>query len=150
MPTSDPPSLRRRDLLRGAVAIATPVCCLTPIVPEHAIGYSGDNLSLNLGVVPELQKPGTARAVVDVPRNVNIIVVHVREQTFVALDRSCTHGGAQCTYNALRQSLRCTSLNHAEYDLEGNLLHGRTHGNLRTYPVRRNGDVLEIALAVKS
>ena len=35
------------------------------------------------------------------------------------MDRSCTHGGAQCTYNPKHHTLQCTSLNHAEYDLGG-------------------------------
>ena len=67
-------------------------------------------------------------------------VLHAVQQAFI------THGGAQCTYNHKRRSLQCTSLNHAEYDLRGTLLHGRTHGNLRAYEVRRDGSVLQIRL----
>jgi Rieske Fe-S protein len=62
------------------------------------------------------------------------------------MDRSCTHGGAQCTFNPKRHTLQCTSLNHAEYDLQGTLLHGRTHGNLRTYETKTSGATVEIWL----
>ena len=82
--------------------------------------------------------------------HVNIIVARVDDSSFVALDRSCTHSGAQCTFNPKRRSVQCTSLNHAEYDLRGTLLHGRTHGNLRAYATRRNGSTLEIDLESKS
>jgi nitrite reductase/ring-hydroxylating ferredoxin subunit len=82
----------------------------------------------------------------DAGRKVNIIVARADARRYVALDRSCTHGGAQCTYVHRRHRLRCTSLNHAEYELDGTLLHGRTHGNLRAYPVWVDGARLRIAL----
>jgi hypothetical protein len=51
-----------------------------------------------------------------------------------------------CTYNSKRRTVQCTSLNHAEFDLQGTLLHGRTHGNLRTYTARAKGRILEIEI----
>lgn len=149
MAISDPFCLNRRDLLQGAVALAVPLCCSTPLAPERSIGYRGDTLLLNLDEMSDFPKVGEARAVVDFTRKLNLLVMHASEESFVALDRACTHGGAPCTYNHRRQSVRCTSLNHAEFDLKGTLLHGRNHGNLRTYPVRRVGNVLEVELAVK-
>jgi hypothetical protein len=41
-------------------------------------------------------------------------------------------------------------LNHAEYTLEGKLLHGRTHGNLRSYAVKERAGWLEIELEKKA
>jgi nitrite reductase/ring-hydroxylating ferredoxin subunit len=103
-----------------------------------------------LSKAPELRAPGSSCAVVDAERKLNIIVARVEKGRFVALDRSCTHGGAQCTYNHKRHTLRCTSLNHAEYDLNGTLLHGRTHGNLRAYRTHLAGTRLEILLEEKA
>ena len=77
-------------------------------------------------------------------------MAHAGKGRFAVLDRTRTHGGAMCAYNHKRQSLRCTSLNHAEYDLHGTLLHGRTHGNLREYVARVRGDRLEIEWEPKS
>ncbi|MCW5966128.1 MAG: hypothetical protein KIT83_18970 [Bryobacterales bacterium] len=150
MAESDPFFLNRRDLLQGAMAIAVPLCCSTPVAPDRSIGYRGHTLLLRLDEIPELEKVGEARAVVDNARKLNLLVLHPGEELFVVLDRACTHGGAPCTYNHRRQSVRCTSLNHAEFDMKGTLLHGRSHGNLRTYPVRRVGSVLEIDLAVNA
>jgi nitrite reductase/ring-hydroxylating ferredoxin subunit len=140
--------LNRRELIHGSMMLAgvTPLCCTTAEVPRESIGYTGSKLVIDLTKVSGLRKPGSARAVVDASRKLNIIVVHIDRQRYAALDRSCTHGGAQCTYNHKRRSLRCTSLNHAEFDLEGTLLHGRTHGNLRAYDVRLTGTRLEISL----
>lgn len=123
-----------------------PLCCVTPEAPAAGVAFDGEVLLLNLKLIPGLRSPGGACAVVDMSRKLNIIVARVEKNRFVALDRSCTHGGAQCTYNHERRSLRCTSLNHAEYDLNGTLLHGRTHGNLRAYPARLNGSMVEIRI----
>jgi hypothetical protein len=45
-----------------------------------------------------------------------------------------------------RALCRNRSLNHAEYDLRGTLLHGRTHGNLRTYKTEKAGRNLAFGL----
>lgn len=144
--------LDRRQLIQGALMLAgvPPLCCSTPEVSRESFSYQGDTLILDLNKASELRAVGSARAVVDVVRKLNIIVAHSEKRRFVALDRSCTHGGAQCAYNHKRRTLQCTSLNHAEYDLNGTLLHGRTHGNLRSYQVRLAGTRLEILLEKKA
>ena len=144
--------LDRRQLIQGALMLAgvPPLCCSAPEVSRESFSYQGDTLILDLNKASELRAVGSARAVVDVVRKLNIIVAHSEKRRFVALDRSCTHGGAQCAYNHKRRTLQCTSLNHAEYDLNGTLLHGRTHGNLRSYQARLAGTRLEILLEKKA
>jgi nitrite reductase/ring-hydroxylating ferredoxin subunit len=143
--------LHRRELIqRSFVAAVAPLCCVTPLVPESSVSFRGRTLLLDLNAEPDLLPAGSARAIVDAGRALNLIVARVDDSSFVALDRSCTHNGAQCTFNPRRRSVQCTSLNHAEYDLRGTLLHGRTHGNLRAYAARRNGSILEIDLESKS
>jgi len=127
-----------------------PLCCTSPEVPHESVSYEGATLILDLNKASDLRPVGSARAVVDASRKLNIIVAHTQKKRFVALDRSCTHGGAQCAYNHKRRSLQCTSLNHAEYDLNGTLLHGRTHGNLHSYQVRLAGTRLEISFEKKA
>lgn len=138
--------LARRDLLRGSLGLAgiAPLCCSSPELPGGSLRFEGTRLKINLRRAPELERPGMAAAVVDAGRKLNLIVVRVDKREFIALDRTCTHGGAMCTYNHPRKTLRCTSLNHAEYDLSGILLHGRSHGNLRRYETRLNDSELEV------
>jgi nitrite reductase/ring-hydroxylating ferredoxin subunit len=131
------------SILLGAVA---PLCCTTPVAPLESFRFEGATLVLDLKQIRDLRAVGSACAVVDAGRKVNIIVAREGAHRYVALDRSCTHGGAQCTYVHSRRRLRCTSLNHAEFELDGTLLHGRTHGNLRAYSVRLDGTRLRIAL----
>jgi len=131
---------------RGFLAAVLPLCCYSPLAPPGSFRVDGATLLLDLAQVSALNHPASAIALVDESRGLNLIVVRSESRRYHVLDRACTHGGASCTYQQRSRTLRCTSLNHAEYSLDGTLLHGRTHGNLRSYPVRRRGTILEIDL----
>ncbi|HVX66687.1 MAG TPA: Rieske 2Fe-2S domain-containing protein [Bryobacteraceae bacterium] len=138
----------RRRFLEGAVAATgiVPLCCMTEALPRDSVVFEATRITVDLARVPTLRRSGASFRIVNEDRKINLILIHAGRGRYVAMDRSCTHGGAQCTYNAKRRTLQCTSLNHAEYDLQGTLLHGRTHGNLRTYPAAASGQTLEIRL----
>jgi nitrite reductase/ring-hydroxylating ferredoxin subunit len=145
------PPLSRREVLRQSLGLAglPPPCCTTPELPPGDARFEGTLLVIDLGRARGLRRVGSARAIVDAARGVNILVACTDEGSYAALDRTCTHGGAMCAYNHRRRTLQCTSLNHAEFDLHGTLLHGRTHGNLRAYETRCRGSRLEIALGAE-
>jgi nitrite reductase/ring-hydroxylating ferredoxin subunit len=140
--------IERRHFLQGALAATglPPLCCTSQALPASSIAFEPGKITVELARAPELRRAGSAFNVVDEGRKINFLLLHAERGHFVALDRACTHGGAQCTYNPKRHTLQCTSLNHAEYDLRGTLLHGRTHGNLRTYPTKFSGSIVEIML----
>jgi nitrite reductase/ring-hydroxylating ferredoxin subunit len=142
------PEIQRRQFLQGALAMTAlpPLCCTTRALPPAAIAFDSETVTVDLSRVPQLRRTGAAFSIVDEGRKLNLILIHVQPGRYVAMDRSCTHGGAQCTYNPKRLTLQCTSLNHAEYDLRGTLLHGRTHGNLRAYETKTSGATVEIRL----
>ena len=141
-------AIRRRDVLRGALALTgiEPLCCVTAELSPKSVAFSDGRITVDLRLAPELRRTGAAFAIVNQDRKVNLVLVHTERHSYVALDRTCTHGGAMCTYNRKRHTLQCTSLNHAEYDLRGTLLHGRTHGNLRSYNVATRDPFLAILL----
>ncbi len=138
----------RRRFLEGALAATgiAPLCCMTRALPPDCLTFEPGRITVDLGNIPELSRTGVSFAVVNEERKINLMLIHAERGRFVAMDRTCTHGGAQCTYNSKRRTLQCTSLNHAEYDLRGTLLHGRTHGNLRTYRTAVSGSKVEILL----
>lgn len=139
--------IARRQILRAALSVAIPpLCCTTPQLRQAGWTFEKNRITVDLARAPELRRPGAACCIVDPGRTLNLLLIHAGKGTFVAMDRACTHNGAQCTYNPNRRTVQCTSLNHAEYDLNGTLLHGRTHGDLRTYPVRFSRSTLEIRL----
>lgn len=140
--------IQRRRFLQGALGVTgiPPLCCTTQAVPRQAVAFEPGSIRVDLTPIPELRRTGAAFSVIDENRKLNLILINAGHGHYTAMDRSCTHGGAQCTYNQKRRTLQCTSLNHAEYDLKGTLLHGRTHGNLRTYETAVSGAAIEILL----
>lgn len=129
-----------------AVVGIPPLCCTTTPLPPAGAAFAPGKVSVDLTLVPQLRRPGAAFSVVKEDAKINVILIHAGHGQYVAMDRSCTHGGAQCTYNPKRRTLQCTSLNHAEYDLHGTLLHGRTHGDLRTYRTEATASAVTIWL----
>ena len=140
--------MERRHFLQGALAVTgiPPLCCTSQALPAACLVFEPGRITVELARVPELRRTGAAFRVVDESRKINLLLIHAGHGRYVAMDRACTHGGAQCTYNPKRHTIQCTSLNHAEYDLQGTLLHGRTHGNLRTYETKSSSSTVEITL----
>ena len=127
-----------------------PLCCTTPEIPPASFTIQGAVLTIDLQRAPELRKSGGAVRVVDLERKVNLIVVHPARNRFAALDRSCTHGGAQVVYNGRNQTVQCTSWGHSEFALDGTVLGGSAKRPVRAYEIRRAGDRLEIVLEAKA
>jgi nitrite reductase/ring-hydroxylating ferredoxin subunit len=143
------PALSRRDVLHGSVASAV-LCCKTEELPTASFRVADGKVEINLKNAGALAKPGGAAKVVDIDRNVNLIVVQSRKGQFAALERSCTHGGAQVVYNSRNGTVQCTSWGHSEFALDGQVLGGSARKPLPAHVVRRVGDRLEITLAVQS
>jgi Rieske Fe-S protein len=135
--------MNRRRLLQGFVA---GLCCTSEELPQAAWSVEGARLLIDLGRAPALRKPGGAVKVIDLNRRLNLIVVHPQKNRFAALDRSCTHGGAQVAYNRHHGTVQCTSWGHSEFALDGAVLGGSAKRALRAYNVRRAGNRLEIML----
>jgi nitrite reductase/ring-hydroxylating ferredoxin subunit len=144
--------IERRSFLQGALAVTAipPLCCTSQALPQASVAFESGRITVDLARAPEMRRVGSAFSVVDEGRKINLILIHAERGHYVAMERSCTHNGAQCTYNPRRRTLQCTSLNHAEYDMRGTLLHGRTHGNLRTYETVATGSILEIRMESKA
>jgi nitrite reductase/ring-hydroxylating ferredoxin subunit len=146
------PEMNRRQLLRSSLAMASlgGLCCVTPELPAAAFTVENGHLIIDLEKASILAKPGSTAKVIDLRRDLNIIVVHSRKNRFAALDRSCTHGGAQVAYNRHNRTVQCTSWGHSEFALDGAVLGGSAKEPLRTYAVRRRGGRLEIELGIES
>ncbi len=144
--------LNRRELMRRSLALAgvPVVCCTTPDIPAESVSFRAGSLIIDLRRAPALQKPGAAVRVVDQERGINLIVVHARKKRFAALERSCTHGGAQVAYNRINDTVQCSSWGHSEFDLDGAVLGGSARKPLRAYVARMTGRTLEIVLEAKS
>ncbi len=144
--------LNRRELMQRSLALAgiPAVCCTTAEIPAASLSFRDDLLIIDLRRAPQLAKAGAAVKVIDQKRGVNLIVVHGRKGELAALERSCTHGGAQVAYNRINDTVQCSSWGHSEFDLSGAVLGGSARKPLRAYAVRRAGRTLEIALEAQA
>jgi Rieske Fe-S protein len=100
------------------------LCCRTEELPAAAFRVTDGKVEIDLAAAKALAKPGSAVKVVDLARDVNLIVVQSGKGGFAALERSCTHGGAQVVYNERNGTVQCTSWGHSEFALDGTVLAG--------------------------
>jgi len=142
----------RRDLLRGSLALAAipPACCTTPEIPPECVTFTAESVRIDLKATGGVLAPGTAVRVVNADRGVNLLLVRVDEQRYVAASLKCTHGGAPLTYNEKHKTISCTSFGHSEFDFEGAVLRGPAPRTLPTYQIVRSADQLEIRMAAKA
>jgi Rieske Fe-S protein len=137
--------------MRNSLALlGVPLCCTTEEIPAASYRYRGEALEIDLAKTPAIARTGGAVKLVDLGRDLNIIIVHPEKDRFAALDRSCTHGGAQVAYNRHHRTVQCTSWGHSEFALDGKVLGGSAKEPLRTYEVRRSGNRLVILLEAQS
>jgi nitrite reductase/ring-hydroxylating ferredoxin subunit len=130
-----------------AAAGLSGVCCTTEEAPAGSFTVLGTTLTIDLTHLRSLARRGSAARVVDTGRGINLIVVRDSHGRFAALERSCTHGGAQVVYNGRNDTVQCTSWGHSEFALDGAVLGGSARKPLRRYPVAREGTKLRIDLA---
>jgi Rieske Fe-S protein len=133
----------RRDLL-GASIVALGLCCTTDDAPPSSVAIDDTTITIDLRKAPALARRGGSVRVVDHDRDINVIVVHPEGRRYAALQRSCTHGGAQVAYSARNTTVICTSWGHSEFALDGTVLGGSARRDLPTYPVRLEGHLLRI------
>ena len=129
------------------LAKASNDCCAVPEAPADAFRIQPGLLSVDLDRTTALSRTGSAVKIVDPDRKLRIIIAHPGKDQFVALDQKCTHGGGSLTYVHKHKHLYCTCWGHAKFALDGKVLrwpNQQTPRPLRTYPVERKGNRLEI------
>jgi Rieske Fe-S protein len=103
--------MSRRELVSSSIA-AVGLCCVTEQAPLASFTIDNNTVRIDLRKVPAVAKKGGAVRVVDLDRDINLIVVHPDKDRFAALVRSCTHGGAQVAYSRKNKTVICSSWGH--------------------------------------
>jgi Rieske Fe-S protein len=143
--------LRTAALFSGApcacFAQASSDCCTVPDAPADGLRIERGLVTLDLDRTPALHRTGGAVKIVDLVRKLQLIVARPGRNSFVALDRKCTHGGGALTYVHRHKHLYCTCWGHSKFALDGTVLrwpNKQTPRPLRAYAVERKGSLLEI------
>lgn len=73
----------------------------------------------------------------------NIIVIRSGENAYIALSKICTHEGCTVTYNHANTQLPCPC-HGSVFSTTGSVVNGPAQSNLKTYSVKKEGDILTI------
>jgi nitrite reductase/ring-hydroxylating ferredoxin subunit len=80
-------------------------------------------------------------------RKVKLMLLHPDPQWILALENRCTHGKREINYRPDENRLVCSSFGRSGYDLEGHVQKGPAKSDLKSYPVRLSGSIVEVDLA---
>ena len=92
---------------------------------------------LSFDLIPELREVG-AYATWN-----GVVIAHVENGCFAAVEARCTHQGGEIFYSATRKQFSCL-LHAATFELSGEWTMGQVTSNLKSYPVVQEGDALFI------
>jgi cytochrome b6-f complex iron-sulfur subunit len=73
----------------------------------------------------------------------NIIVIRSGESSYIALSKVCTHQGCTVTYNHANSQLPCPC-HGSVFSATGSVVNGPANSSLKTYSVKKEGDILTI------
>ncbi|MDX9753006.1 MAG: Rieske 2Fe-2S domain-containing protein [bacterium] len=122
-------------------------CCNTPTLEKESLYIGDKTLLIDLSKAPSLQQPGHAAFVAEDENNIQLIVIHTRKGTYLALSRFCTHGMQILSFNQEQNHLQCNSFNHSVFGLDGQVLKGPAPKPLQVYPTQLADQKLHITLA---
>ena len=107
-----------------------------PVVPKTAYALTDSTeVRVDLSQVPSLQQVGGAATIIDdrLPRH--LLIAQTSEGMYVAAAAHCTHGGRALAYEHEDQQLRCSSLGHSKFRLDGSVIGGPAKGPVPLYRV---------------
>ena len=122
----------------GATPVTDPLPCEGVVADPGAPGWFG----FPLADYPDLAEIGGWYGLTAGGRN--IVLAHVEEGCYVAIDRACTHEGELVNYNASRgEHGQFVCPRHgAVYDLDGTRVSGPAPADLPGHPAALDGDTV--------
>jgi Rieske Fe-S protein len=111
------------------------------------LGQEGDEeIRIQLQEAPSLDLPNGAISLATTERGeLNIFILKIAENEFIALSSICTHLG--CRVRKARDGFDCPC-HGSRYDLHGKVINGPAAKPLTHFPVRREGEELVIDLKI--
>ena len=120
--------------------------CETKPLDETLWQFENNTISIQLSRVPQLAAVGGAVYLRGKGLKRPILVVRTGEDELRAYENRCTHAGRKIDPVPGQKILRCCSVCHSRFDLEGNKVSGPAKRSLKLYNITRNNDVLMIDL----
>lgn len=121
--------------------------CETQELSPDLWRLEGNSAHIPIKQVPELATVDGAIYLKGKGLKYPVLVVNTKDDGYLAFTNRCTHIGHRKLDPVAGQAiLRCCSVNHSTYDLQGKRLSGPAKGDLETYNVEVIGDEVVIKL----
>jgi len=147
---SAPYMISRRSFLGSSALVVLPTLCASctddvpPPVDLPAVANNA--IAIPLGDFPELAKAGGSIVGQSKGYANPIVVAHINDTSFAALDAICTHMRCTVAYNALNLSLDCPC-HGSTYEVDGRVIGGPAPRALKAFAASSDGTTLTITLA---
>jgi nitrite reductase/ring-hydroxylating ferredoxin subunit len=119
--------------------------CETPELAPDKWRIEGDTIRIDLSETPQLTADGGA-VYLNGKELPYPVLVFKQDSSYLAVSNRCTHMGRKIDPVPGKPELRCCSVSHSRYDLNGNVISGPASGSLDRYEVILSGEALEIRL----
>ncbi len=148
----------RRDFLKNtavsaAVAGGAGACMCglsgcgsdTPKAVKTSIRNEDGKIHLDLAKVPELKEVGASVRLTGDGVPTPLVVIRTTQNEYTVVSAKCTHFGRTVDYNHETGILRCVSIGHSQFTLDGKVLKGPAKKPLKCYETTLSKGELIIA-----
>ncbi len=109
------------------------ICQTRPASPE-SWRLDGNKATVRVGEVPELQSTGGAVYLKGKGLKIPVLIVRDEDNNYRCFSNQCTHFGRKLDPVPGKSVLRCCSVNHSTFDLQGAKLTGPAKKPIQVYP----------------
>lgn len=121
------------------------ICQTTPLRPE-LWKVEGNRARVRVSRVPELQVPWGAVYLKGEGLSTPLLIIKKPDGGYLCAENRCTHMGRKLDPVPGKEILRCCSVSHSTFDLEGNNLGGPAGKPIVLLPVKEENGELTVEL----
>ena len=122
------------------------ICETKPPVNHDCWKHISGTVEIDLSKTPELREKGAAIRLEGTALPIRLLVVCNGDDQYRAFENRCTHYGRRLDPLPGQPFLQCCSIGKSTFDFSGSNVFGPGTGPIKSYPVKRNGEVLLISL----
>jgi len=130
----------------GLINSVLGICC-TNMLDNDKWCIKDDKIKLKVSDVPELAETGGAVYLTSPDIGIPVLVLKSQKGEYLAFANHCQHLlGRRLDPVPGEDKLRCCSLLHSEYDLDGKVVKGPANKPVKKYKAELDGDILTITI----
>lgn len=121
------------------------ICKTSPLGNQYWT-LENSRITVELRGIPELKETGGAVYLSGNGLSKAILIMKDSDGNYLCIENKCTHMGRKLDPDSTGSALRCCSVSHSTFGLDGRKLSGPAKGPLKIFPHREDGGKLYIEL----